>query len=467
MVCRGCRAALYVLAVAAIFMAAGARAQELADAGSPSATNTDTSTTPTDAERAQLEAQRRELFQQMLADPTNLDVAFEFAGLSARVGDVEAAISTLERMLIFAPGLPRLQLELGVLYFRLGAYETARSYFDNALKAPNVPDLVKARVDPYIAEINKRTQGYVFRGTVQSGFRYQTNANSAPSDRNITLGGLPFQLDDEATGVRDYNRFLSANFNLSVDLQNQGDRFDVNFLAYGAWYDKRHDIDTALAEVKAGPVFDLERFGLKNTFLGVYGLGSGLALAKEPYLGAVGGGSTLATLLTPRTRLFLQDEYRREEYINSELRTTASLRSGHRFSGNGRVQQQLNDRFSIFAGMQGERRITMRDYLDVWEWGGSAGWILAFDGPNVAQKEPWTVGMTGGYLTRNYDRPDTTINPSEAEWDKERYVVGTFTMPLRDGWGVQARSGFRKVDSNYPTRVFKNVHGSFAVQKRF
>ena len=41
----------------------------------------------------------------MLQDPSNLDVAFEYASLSSQVGDYEAAISTLERMLIFAPKL--------------------------------------------------------------------------------------------------------------------------------------------------------------------------------------------------------------------------------------------------------------------------------------------------------------------------------------------------------------------------
>lgn len=30
-------------------------------------------------------------------------------------------------MLIFAPNTPRLQLELGILYYRLGSYEIARS----------------------------------------------------------------------------------------------------------------------------------------------------------------------------------------------------------------------------------------------------------------------------------------------------------------------------------------------------
>src|SRR5947209_2205835 len=72
-------------------------------------------------DRAQLEAQKQSLFQQMLRNPANLDVTFAYADLSARLGDNEAAVAALERMLLFNPSLARVNLELGVLYFRMGS----------------------------------------------------------------------------------------------------------------------------------------------------------------------------------------------------------------------------------------------------------------------------------------------------------------------------------------------------------
>jgi len=263
----------------------------------------------------------------MLAQPANLDIAFEYAGLSARAGDLEAAISTLERMLIFAPGLPRLQLELGVLYYRLGAHETARSYFQNAVAGPGVPEAVKARVEPYLAAIEKRTAGYEFGGVVLTGLRYQTNANAAPTG-TVTIQGLPFELDEEASGEPDFNSFVSANLFYSRDLQNQGDRFDVNLTTYGAWFASRTELDTGLAELRLGPVFDLERFNIPNTDFGIHGIGTGIMLGEEPYLAGGGAGASMATLLGPRTRLLVLNEYRREEYFDSDFRPTSSDRSG-------------------------------------------------------------------------------------------------------------------------------------------
>ena len=49
--------------------------------------------------RAQIEARRQFLFDVMLANPANLDAAFEYAALSAGVGELEAAVSTLEGLL--------------------------------------------------------------------------------------------------------------------------------------------------------------------------------------------------------------------------------------------------------------------------------------------------------------------------------------------------------------------------------
>jgi hypothetical protein len=48
-----------------------------------------------------VEARREAMLQQMIARPSDLDLAFTYANLSAQVGDYEAAISTLERMLIY------------------------------------------------------------------------------------------------------------------------------------------------------------------------------------------------------------------------------------------------------------------------------------------------------------------------------------------------------------------------------
>jgi len=51
-------------------------------------------------------ARREALLKEMIARPNDLDLAFEYAKLSSEAGDYEGAISTLERMPIYAPSTP-------------------------------------------------------------------------------------------------------------------------------------------------------------------------------------------------------------------------------------------------------------------------------------------------------------------------------------------------------------------------
>src|SRR5207302_7631391 len=69
-------------------------------------------------ERAQLEAKKAALFQEMLRNPADLDATFAYAEAAAKLGDNEAAVSALERILLFNPQLTRVDLVLGTLYFR-------------------------------------------------------------------------------------------------------------------------------------------------------------------------------------------------------------------------------------------------------------------------------------------------------------------------------------------------------------
>ena len=80
--------------------------------------------------------------------------AFRFAEQAVARGDYEAAIGALERMLYYNSNLPRVKLELGVLYFKLGSYDLAQGYFEDAIKGGDVPPEVKAQV----ARLSRRDQ---------------------------------------------------------------------------------------------------------------------------------------------------------------------------------------------------------------------------------------------------------------------------------------------------------------------
>ena len=108
-------------------------------------------------------------FQEMLRKPADLDVLFKFATIATKTGDYEGAISALERMLLVNPDLPRVRLELAVLYYRLGSFEVSRTYLETVMASPGITPEVRARAEQYLAEVEKRNSRSRFVGEVFAG----------------------------------------------------------------------------------------------------------------------------------------------------------------------------------------------------------------------------------------------------------------------------------------------------------
>jgi hypothetical protein len=84
-------------------------------------------------------------------------------------------------MLIYAPNTPRLQFELGVLCYRLGAYDVARSYFEQVYANPSVPPDVAEQVrDRQLCE-NPHDQPL---GLSRAAFRRLKPARSAHPEKH-------------------------------------------------------------------------------------------------------------------------------------------------------------------------------------------------------------------------------------------------------------------------------------------
>ena len=89
-------------------------------------------------------------FQEALKNPTDPATLIRYADLAVQVGDIEAAISALERLLLIEGDQPKVKLELGVLYFRLGSYEAARTYLESARGSGAASPETKERAAQYL-----------------------------------------------------------------------------------------------------------------------------------------------------------------------------------------------------------------------------------------------------------------------------------------------------------------------------
>lgn len=219
------------------------------------------------SEEQALRKEQSALFAEMFEEPDNLDLMFKYALTSIRLLDFEAAISTLERILIFNPNLPRVRTELGASYFRIGSYPVARHYFQEVQDDPDAPLELQERAGRFLAEIDNRTRVSSFSGAVTASAVYSTNANNGPGDATFIFGGTAVDLileDDQAQS--DFGGSLVGALTHRYDLGGPDEDFwrtDLAFVTTRFAETEEGSIDVAV--LRTGPRLSIndERYGPK------------------------------------------------------------------------------------------------------------------------------------------------------------------------------------------------------------
>ena len=418
------------------------------------------------ASAAPMAAGQQALFSRMMADPGNVDLALKYAEASAQAGDLEGAVSTLERLLIFAPQVARLNYELGVLYYRLGAYAAASGYFTAAQSAADASPEIKAQAATYLARATSASAPDRTSASIAIGARYQTNANGGAGSSLVDLNGVPFQLNSAAMADADSNAFVSGVVHATHDLASQGDRFDIDLSFYGAPYLKHTEINTLAADLRAGPVFNLQRFSIPRSTLQLYGVVGGVALAGDPYDYSVGGGALLTTAVDPKTLAHVRLESRYEQFMDSARRPNVSDMTGARTRLSADLKHQATDWASFYGSVYGERKMALAGDSADWEAGAALGGIFALNLPALGEQGHWSLDLSAGILQRNFDANDPVISTNPRQ-DRQVYLQGSLTVPLAPSWSAVGTVGYQRQLSTYDLYTYDNVSGSLAVVKGF
>ncbi len=291
---------------------------------------------PAGATKGELETQYDALFQQLLKDPTNIDLTFRFAHLAARLGNYESAVSALERLLLYDPKFPDVKLELAELYYHMGSYEMAKAYLDQAKKQePNPSPQVAEREKTLADEIASGGAHSQWTGSALVGLRYQTNANASPAGAQIIVGGVPATLSSVFKRVPDWNFFFDGNVQNNYDLGPKTKaKIETNVLVYYSKQFELGTLDSAAVEVNSGPRFDVG--DEDTTFFNTrpYLLGNEVLLGNAHYFWTVGGGLEANRPITDQLKATGDYELRSQHFSNNASVPGATGLSGlvHTFS---------------------------------------------------------------------------------------------------------------------------------------
>lgn len=402
------------------------------------------------------------LFQQMYKSPSNLEVSFKFAEQAVARGDYEAAIGALERMLFFNPDLPRVKLELGVLYFKLGSYELARGYFQEALKS-GAPDEIRGQVQAYLAEIDRRLAKYEYNVFFHAGLRYQTNANIGPDGLMVRALGQDAILDNKFGKKPDWNSFqiLAANYAYKTNMR--GDAVEATFVGLNSRQFMIDQFNLGVVELLVGPRIALGQ----NASFKFYGIGDQVWLGDANYFNAGGAGVSARSAIGSIGQIEGYVEGRYRNFSNSLNYPTASQQTG------GLLTSAVTTDFVLMPGLHWVARAgydenrAIFDYNSYRRYSLDVAFPFEFALSLFGTPHQFVVAPTVGYSWANYITPNAIIDPLTIRRDREQRYGAIFDAQLINNVGLRTQIQYSKIDSSLPNFTTSNFSIGFGPTLRF
>ncbi|MFM8532174.1 MAG: tetratricopeptide repeat protein [Acidimicrobiia bacterium] len=278
------------------------------------------------------DAATKAAFEETLRKPNDPAVLLRYAELAVKAGNLEGAISALERLLLIEADLPRVNLELGVLYFRLGSFEAARGYLKNARDSAKATPEIKKRAEQVLAEVEDKTNKSDWSGEFLFGIRYSTNANSGPSGAIRSFGATTVPTPTVSSRP-DFNVLGAAALRHRYDLGTQDNAaLETDLSLYGSRQFQVSAANVVLTEVTTGPrsrPFDgwADDISLKPFITGRY-----LAVDNYTTYWAWGTGIEVTSPITANSLAALTILGRRREFVNNPEITNNSNSTGNEFA---------------------------------------------------------------------------------------------------------------------------------------
>jgi hypothetical protein len=405
-------------------------------------------------------------FQELFDDPSNLDKSFRFAELAVRRGNFEGAISALERMLLLNPDLPRVRLELGVLYYRLGSFQLARSYLTRVRDAEDVPDEVRDRVEVFLAEIESNLKRNKFSGSVFIGVRRQTNANAGPSTSNVLASGLQATLGDQFTQKIDTNSFGTANIRHTFDLLNQrGDVWESGATVFASEQRKQKQLDLVFFEANTGPRMALFSGALEGASIRPFITASAVYLQDSHYQDGYGGGFNVVLPVNERARFTLNLDGKRKIFHNDSDHPTATGQTGWEGNFSLGTAVTTSPAHQISINLRGTAQ-TSRDKFNAfrqYQFTVASTRLI----PLGFLPDPMSVNLsvTHGYKPFNAQNPAVDPNRKRADTATRLSILGS--VPLSPAVTVVGNVQRVINNSNLPNFEYHNTIVSLGSSVRF
>ena len=414
------------------------------------------------------------LFRDVLEKPSEVDLNLAFARRAIELEDFEAAVATLERLLIGRSGLPLIRLELGMLYLRLEAPELAEAYFLQVLDDDSISKKVRQRAEVLLASTRKANARGSFAMSVSLGMKHQSNAVTKPELEDVLAqNSLRQSISPRWPDLReiDYPNLtpdsdINQNGSLSISYSRELDglterRFNASLNHYASMQDSEtlQALDISVTSLRLGFDLPLSRSSSRtplsiNPYLSANVLNTD---AVDAYAVTVAGGMSVNGYLRRRNPLALAFEY--GEKTHEETRDTdkdgarynVSVSLGHIHSSGGysslSVKYDRAEADNEYEASTGTA-LTLSHSTSLW------GFRL---GGNLGYRENERDGVQSGAAP---------VDPDIIRLDKDASAGLSFGRTVF-GINIDLSVNYTHRESNIPEAQYEDITGSLNFSRSF
>ncbi len=358
-----------------------------------------------------------------MKDPTNVELTFRYAEAAIKAGNIEAGISSLERLLLLDREFPGVKLELAELYARLHSNAMAKSYLAQAEREPGLDDKARARIEAVREELGMATSPSKLTTNVFVGVRHQSDASAEPAGSDIVAGGVPQTLTTIFLGKPAWDVFAAGNVQHIYNFT--GFKLESNLLAYYSVSIGHSELDVGAVEFNTGPRFDLDVAGVHLASTRAYLIADEVGVGNSQFLKSVGTGLSFDRPITDKLTGAGFYEFRTEWFSPVTLEPDANLMNGNVNSFGLGLSYQVVENGSL--GLQVSYALT-NDFSDIGSNKGLVihlGYSQLFPLPKRFGVGPLELSSAIYRIYSKDNAPDPFVDPTlTASTNEWRFVAG-------------------------------------------
>ncbi|HTK83716.1 MAG TPA: surface lipoprotein assembly modifier [Patescibacteria group bacterium] len=326
-----------------------------------------------------------------------------------------------------------------------------------AVSPPQPPDQTQGGKLP--APPSSREAG--LSGSLQTGIRWQTDANGAASSY-LNNPAPPAS----ALPIRDWNYFALGKISWIADVaRGVVDNIQTDITLYKTFQHDTDVIDLSYGELSVGPNISLTDD--RRNVIRPYATANFVETDNKIFETAEGGGVSYKHVFSKETVFIASLEETWESYRKLDTAPQNDDLSGNETEVSGRLFHGITPWLIGNISLTWHRDDTRRDRYSYDGVVAGNGYVVKLPPLIESAEDPATLYGNVSYQHRNYDAPNPAISPTIARSDNEWQFMLTGNVPIAKRWSISPTIQRTLRKSSLPDYEYQNTLASIAVVYRF